>query len=225
MIGWLLGIVKKMRVSMSWDLPSFHKEPAKAVGMRRRPIGKPIIPPTPIKITTNLAQKPITPAKATGEAQARPEAERPETAPAGPPEGAKVSRDLNLCHPELQRRILALKADFEAKTGMQLFFTCTWRSAEAQAELYMIGRRGVKGEKRVTWIDGKDKKSLHNFYPSRAIDVAVDVDPGIGVKVTWDPGKYEPLGAMAKKHGLVWGGNWRRGRKDRPHLQLPEEVA
>jgi hypothetical protein len=54
------------------------------------------------------------------------------------------------------------------------YFDCTviygYRSPEEQNDLYQIGR--TKPGTKVTNIDGYTKKSKHNYYPSRAVDVA-----------------------------------------------------
>lgn len=53
-------------------------------------------------------------------------------------------------------------------------FDCTviygHRSPEEQNDLYQIGR--TKPGAKVTNIDGYTKKSKHNYYPSKAVDVA-----------------------------------------------------
>ena len=144
------------------------------------------------------------------------------------PPAVQESRDLDHCEPELKSRFLALKADFEAKTGRQLFLTCTYRSPAKQAELYQRGRRGIAGEGKVTNCDGVKIKSRHNFFPSQAVDVCVDTDPGPGKVIVWDKAAYAPLGPLSKVHGLKWGGDWNgNGRSDDenfldcPHLELP----
>lgn len=148
----------------------------------------------------------------------------------GPPPGLEESRDLAHCHPELARRYAGLKADFAAQTGRQLFETCTWRSKERQAELYAQGRT-APGQ-IVTKLDGFTKKSRHNVWPSEAVDVCVDLDPGPGKHATWDNAAYEVLGALALTHGLVWGGDWNRNGSsaderflDYPHIELPAEAV
>ncbi len=156
-----------------------------------------------------------------------------------PPKGAKESRDLVHCHPELTRRYEALASDFRKETGRDLFPTCTWRSKERQLEIYMEGRGYKDGEivvtdqkKIKTKLDGFHKKSRHNVYPSEAVDVAVDTDPGPGKHVVWDTAAYAPLGPLALKHGLVWGGDWNRNGTskdesfvDAPHLELPADAV
>ena len=152
-------------------------------------------------------------------------AELPTFAPPNPepPLGVAESRDLAHCHPELQCRYALVKADFEAQTGRQLFETCTWRSVAQQQELYQIGRRGIAGERTVTQCDGILKKSRHMVYPSEAVDICVDIDPGPGKQAVWDRRLYVPLGQLAEAHGLVWGGSW--GIDDYPHLELPAGAA
>lgn len=140
-----------------------------------------------------------------------------------PPAGLAESRSLADAHPELVRRYLALKEDFAHQTGRELFETCTWRSQAEQWRLYQLGRSGVPKEKIVTNIDGVTKKSRHMVYPSEAVDVCVDSDPGPGKHAIWDEKSYEPLGQLAEAHGLIWGGVW--GIHDYPHLELPAEAA
>lgn len=137
-----------------------------------------------------------------------------------PPAGLKESRDLAHLHPELRKRYELLKADFQVQTGCRLKETCTWRSKERQQELYQVGRRGRPGEKPVTNADGVTKKSRHNVYPAEALDVAVVLKTG---QITWESAGYKPLGPLAAKHGLTWGGNWTF--KDEPHIELPATLA
>lgn len=140
------------------------------------------------------------------------------SAPVGPPDGMDESRDLGCCHPELQRRFAALRADFEKECKRQLIITSTYRSPRRQAELYAQGRTAPG--KVVTRLDGIHKKSRHNVWPAEAVDVAVDVDPGPGKHISWDHAAYLPLGPLAARHGLIWGGGW-KSIPDDPHLELP----
>lgn len=139
-----------------------------------------------------------------------------------PPEDKEESRDLAHCHPELVRRYELVKADFMAQTGRQLFETCTWRSVEKQQKLYAQGR--TTPGLIVTKLDGITKRSRHNVFPSEAVDVCVDTDPGPGKHPVWDESSYAPLGPLCIKHGLTWGGSW-KSFKDFPHIELPAEAA
>jgi len=113
----------------------------------------------------------------------------------------------------------------ETHPGHDLFLTCTYRSAEEQWELYKKGRMFRDGAwivdtnpqtSIVTNCDGRAKKSKHNSQPSTALDFCVV----IGGKVSWDAREYAPVGELARRQGLVWGGDWTL--KDFPHLELKE---
>jgi len=149
-----------------------------------------------------------------------------------PPVGRAESRDLEHLHPELLIRYMALKADFASRTGRTLFETCTWRSVDEQGRLFRRGRSGIPGEKKVTNCDGVTNKSRHNVFPSEAVDVCVDMDPGPGKHPVWDFEAYKPLGQLALIHGLRWGGDWNGNGSsaderliDYPHLELPAGAA
>ena len=124
------------------------------------------------------------------------------------------SRDLNDCEPQLAAAFLAIKHDYEAQfPGIELRPYVTYRSpAEQQAE-YAKGRT-MPGA-RVTNCDGVKTMSKHNSLPSRAIDVFVQIDG----KARWSPGLYIPLGPLALRHGVSWGGHWKTF-KDLDHLEL-----
>lgn len=136
-----------------------------------------------------------------------------------PPEGVEESRDLEHCHAELQTRIKAVRNEFELKSSHQLIFTCTWRSCKRQNQLF---KQPEEGKPWATDIDGITQKGMHNVFPARAVDVCVDLDPGPKVKISWEETDYDVLGEICARHGLEWGGNWKK--KDRPHIQLPNEV-
>ncbi len=107
-----------------------------------------------------------------------------------------------------------------------LLITATYREPEEQFRLYQIGRRklpdgswAVDEDPKtaiVTQLDGYLKRSKHNSRPAAALDFAVVV----GGKVSWDRREYEPVGALARAAGLVWGGDWKT-IPDAPHVELP----
>lgn len=142
-------------------------------------------------------------------------------AKSAPPPGLLESRDLTHAHPELVRRYLLVKAEYQLLTGRVLVETGTWRSLQRQVRLFSQGRT-TPGQ-IVTRIDGVTSKSRHQVFPSEAVDVAVDTDPGPGKFLSWDPRMYEALGPLCVKHGLIWGGSW--SFKDYPHIELPAGVA
>lgn len=125
------------------------------------------------------------------------------------------SRSLSDAHSILAERYLLLAEDFaREQVPASLIVTCTHRSVDEQAVLYAQGRT-VPG-KVVTNADGITRLSAHNYYPARAIDVAVILDG----KVAWREDLYVPLVALAKRHGLVSGGSWNTF-KDWPHIEMP----
>lgn len=151
-----------------------------------------------------------------------------------PPKGLKKSRLLKHCNQEFVRRFRLLKSAFERETGHELIITETYRSPELQFEYFKKGREEKVGiwvvvdrKKIITNCDGYKKLSRHNIWPSPALDVAVDKDPGPGKHISWDIEKYKPLGPLALRYGLRWGGDWdgdgdSTDQKfiDAPHLQL-----
>jgi peptidoglycan LD-endopeptidase CwlK len=139
------------------------------------------------------------------------------------PKHIDSSRDITHAHPYLRERWPKLVYMFQQETGRDLIITCTWRSQKEQNRLYQQGR--TTPGKIVTQVDGYEKKSKHNVYPARAIDVAVDVDPNTDKTViSWQEDFYRPLGPICKKLGLVWGGAWERF-PDLPHIEVPSDVA
>lgn len=128
------------------------------------------------------------------------------------------STKLTDADPTLAAAYTMLLQDFRAETGHDLVLTCTYRSTDEQALLYAQGR--TTPGPCVTQLDGTTHKSKHNVLPSRAVDVAVLV----AGKVSWDASQYEPLGDLAKKYNLIWGGSWTT-LKDCPHLELPDGQA
>lgn len=151
-----------------------------------------------------------------------------------PPVGVLESRDLAHCTPYLQQRYQLLCAEFQARTGRQLFPTRTWSTSQAQFEHFKKGRhQDATGEwvpndpvtraGIVTNLDGIHQKGRHNVWPAEAVDSAVDIDPGPGKHVSWDPSAYALLGELCDKHGLVWGGRFHGygPNGDYPHIEQP----
>jgi len=132
----------------------------------------------------------------------------------------KTSRAFDHAHSALIERFKRVAEDYEEMfPGRRLLVSCTYRHPDEQWRLYQKGRFGNKGP-IVTYIDGRRKKSKHNHFPSRALDCFV-LDGG---KAVWDETYYYPLGPLASKYELVWGGYWSKFQ-DFPHLQLPPDVS
>lgn len=121
----------------------------------------------------------------------------------------KNSRDPYDLHPPVRKRMLAFVADAEMRLSaelnqrVKLKFTSTTRDHEWQDAEYAKGRTAPG--KISTKARGGD--SIHNW--GCAVDFALEID---GV-ITWDGRFYQMLGAIAKEHGITWGGDWNENGK------------
>jgi len=134
----------------------------------------------------------------------------------------KSSRKLEDADETLQRAFRLIRMYYRGYFPHHtLVITQSYRSIKEQQKLYAKGR--TKPGKIVTYVDGIKKKGKHNYYPSKAIDVAVK--SGITNKITWDVEYYKPLVRLAKKVSkevgkkITSGGSWKK-LKDFPHLQV-----
>lgn len=107
-------------------------------------------------------------------------------------------------------------------------FDCTviygHRSIEEQFELFKQGREKkdgwwVKTGKTVTNLDGHNKKSKHNYLPSKAVDVCP-------YPIDWnDIERFKLLATIVKQKAkelnieITWGGDW-VSFKDYPHFEI-----
>jgi ribosome recycling factor len=97
------------------------------------------------------------------------------------------------------------------------------RTPEEQFELFKQGREKkdgwwVKVGKTVTNLDGNIKKSKHNYFPSKAVDV-------VPFPLDWNNiESFKNLAVIVKKKAkelnidVEWGGDWEM--KDYPHWQV-----
>ncbi len=97
-----------------------------------------------------------------------------------------------------------------ANEGFTLVITQGFRTVAEQDRLFLIGRRGIKGERKVT--NARGGQSNHNH--GAAVDFAFVVNG----EISWNEKLYQNIGRWAKQAGLNWGGNWRF--KDLPHVEL-----
>jgi len=89
-----------------------------------------------------------------------------------------------------------------------------YRTAEEQRKLYDQGK---------SKCDGYIKRSRHQDW--LACDWGILNDAG--TDFLWSDKRYDRLGELAVKVGLVWGGNWdaeKNGFSDPYHVELPENV-
>ena len=119
--------------------------------------------------------------------------------------------------------VVAEKArDFQAlckAEGIDVIFTSTYRDGELQNELHAQGR--TKPGSKVT--NAKAGESFHNFR------VAFDVVPLRNGKPVWgttgeDLKLWQRVGAIGKRCGLEWAGEWRTFREF-PHFQFTNGLS
>lgn len=118
-------------------------------------------------------------------------------------------RDLNELLPVAQTACRLLFQECYKAGITDIFITETYRSQERQNYLYEQGR--TRPGQIVTWT----KKSRHT---SRlAWDIAV-APP----KSLYDTATLNKVGAIARKLGITWGGDW-KGSIDRPHFEVTKD--
>jgi len=126
-----------------------------------------------------------------------------------------MARDVRLLHP----RIRAICGQFMIecqKAGIDLIITQTLRTKAEQDAIYAQGR--TTPGKIVT----KAKYPMSPHCWGCAFDIAIKV----AGKIVWDERKdlYEKAGAIGKKLGLVWGGDF-KSFVDRPHFEDPKYIV
>lgn len=97
------------------------------------------------------------------------------------------------------------------KANLNVCITQTLRDAEYQNSLYQQGR--TKPGSIVTNCDGYKKKSNHQS--GYAWDICLNVKG----KEYSDDSFFEKCGAIARKLGITWGGDWTSFR-DTPHFEI-----
>lgn len=96
-----------------------------------------------------------------------------------------------------------------ARHGIKIKVTSGLRTYDEQNALYAQGR--TKPGRIVT--NARGGYSNHNF------GIAFDVTIFNGRNPVWESPQYKIVGAIGKRLGLEWGGDW-RGFNDEPHFQL-----
>lgn len=128
------------------------------------------------------------------------------------PDDAKVHNEFSLLAPAFRARVEAALKECEHLSLKAVVYE-TYRTNTLQRVYYARGRTVVPPTRTVT--NAKDNtRSWHGY------GCAVDV---IHERKRWDmpEGWWRAVAAVFRKHGLAWGGDWRR--PDMPHFQ-PKEV-
>jgi len=114
-------------------------------------------------------------------------------------------RDVGMLDPNFKARVDAIMADAVA-LGHHLMITETYRSQERQAMLF------------------EQKKTMLKNVGVHHYSLAVDFAKVINGKASWD-GDWSFLAPLAKKHKVIWGGDWGNPAKnfsfkDVDHIQM-----
>jgi peptidoglycan L-alanyl-D-glutamate endopeptidase CwlK len=124
-----------------------------------------------------------------------------------------ASRKLTDLLPHVQARAEEFLAECR-KQGIDVLVYSTYRSFEEQDAEYAKGRT-VAGRKTT---NAKAGDSFHNW--GRAFDCV----PMANGRAMWsDKATYARLGAIGKKIGFEWGGDWKF--VDRPHFQWSDGMT
>jgi hypothetical protein len=113
--------------------------------------------------------------------------------------------DINLLEPNTRQRVLAVIADAKAQ-GTPLMVYETYRSQARQEALF---------QQKVTQLQ---TVGVHHY------GLACDIVKIVNGEPSWQ-GDYTFLEPLAKKHDLIWGGNWGypdpfKGFQDLDHVQF-----
>ena len=146
--------------------------------------------------------------------------------------GKQSLEKLSTAHPKLQ---LVLKEAIKSYDFMVLYGT---RTVDEQFELYKKGRQQQadgswkKVGSTVTELDGKIKKSKHNYSPSLAVDIAPYPIDWNNIQRFKDMAKIVLQSAKNLNIKIIWGADWdmdgnieEHKFKDFPHFELdPSEI-
>ena len=157
-----------------------------------------------------------------------------------------ASRLLSDAHPVLASAVRELMEMYAIRFApWQLVITSVYRTVAEQEALYSQGRVASKLELNAVreraglppiYDDAEAHRivtnvrhSRHNQHPAEAVDLAVAIDhdgPSGPLKpvIDWNTAsRYEAMGALSERLGLVWGGRWRQ--RDLCHVELPRPDA
>lgn len=124
-----------------------------------------------------------------------------------------MSRDITMCHPELQEKAQQLIAECK-KQGLIVKLGECFRTVAEQDNLYAQGR--TKPGNIVTNAKGGSYSSMHQW--GAAFDVIRNDGKGA---YNDNDGWFSKVGRIGKSLGLEWGGDW-TSPVDKPHFQLPQ---
>jgi hypothetical protein len=124
---------------------------------------------------------------------------------------ATDAEKLRFVDPKLADFFQRLKPQFAAQfPGSSITVGQGYRTPRIQQDIHLSG---------ASVFNGKTSFSLHQYFPSRALDILV-IDGGQEVGDGRDP-RYTWIGEEAEGEGFVWGGRFLHPSPDYDHIQLP----
>lgn len=110
---------------------------------------------------------------------------------------------------------MEIRAEFDRESGI-LVLLCAQegiilvnyyfhRTRQTQIIMFAKGRRGIEGEKIITYCDGIKIKSKHQDWLAK--DYGVLSDDGFNIE--WVSDKYKRAGEIWEKMGHIWGGHFK----------------
>ena len=153
--------------------------------------------------------------------------------------------EIETLHPAFRFAVDAILQDMKAK-GWDPVIGSGMRSNEQQDAIYAQGRKplevvntlrvgtglsriaAAENRRPVTYARGGESNhnKAHSMLPHGR--GAVDVTTGYAVDIVdrrhgWEPRDvrfWDELGRAAKKHGCVWGGDWKGKKRDVAHVEM-----
>lgn len=133
---------------------------------------------------------------------------------------------IDALHPDLQGRCREFVAKLLRELGPEyrVYITCTYRSADAQRELYKSGR----GQHGLVLTHNKPGESPHGAMrdsagervpAARAFDFEIK---WLGKSVLSCEQEYQIAGRLAAEMGLLWGGRSAAKNREPGHVELPD---
>jgi len=107
----------------------------------------------------------------------------------------KTIADSSLLEPVMRQKVAAI-IDAAGAQGLSLMVFETFRSRARQEELFNAGASQLK------------KVGVHHY------GLACDLVRSVNGQPSWK-GDFSLLGALAREHGLIWGGDW--GKPGQPN--------
>ena len=114
-----------------------------------------------------------------------------------------TDRRIRTLRPEVQAKAFGFINAADKELGIRLRVTSAYRSIEEQNALFAKG--GV--------TKARGGQSYHNY------GLAIDVVEIKGDKALWNNPNWGKIGAMGKRFGFSWGGDW-KSFVDKPHFEI-----